>query len=104
MTAISPHIQPSAPAFSLATLRTVLAELEAAEPERCQRWLRAATIVALRRIEPTANGNYWVQSEADPTAEYFVCHLPDSTSGCATARTSSSAAAPASMDSPCGCC
>ena len=73
----TPIAQPSAPAFSLATLRTVLAEMEAAEPERCQRWLRAATIVALRRIERTENGNYWVQSEADPTAEYFVCHLPE---------------------------
>ena len=74
----SPSTQDTtSPAFSLGTLRTVLAEMEAAEPERGARWTRAATIVALRRIEPTANGNFWVQSEADPTQEYFVCYLPE---------------------------
>ena len=30
-------------------------------------------IVALRRIEPTAAGAYWVQSECDPDREYWVC-------------------------------
>jgi hypothetical protein len=77
MNPISPIAQPSAPAFSLATLRTVLAEMQAAEPERGQRWVRAATIIALRSIEPTASGNYWVGSELDPDAEYIVCWLPD---------------------------
>jgi hypothetical protein len=65
-----------APAFSLTTLRIVLVEMQTAEPERGQRWVRAATIVALRHIEPTANGNYWVGSELDPDAEYIVCYLP----------------------------
>ena len=67
----------AAPTFSLATLRTVLAEMQTAEPERGQRWTRAGSIVALRSIEPTPNGNYWVQSEMDPDAEYIVCWLPD---------------------------
>ena len=62
-----------APAFSLQTLREVLAELKAQEPERGGRWDRAATIVALCRIEPTAAGAYWVQSESDPDREYWVC-------------------------------
>jgi hypothetical protein len=71
-----PTATSAAPTFSLATLRAVLAEMATAEPERGQRWTRAATIVALRSIEPTAQGNYWVGSEMDPDAEYIVCYLP----------------------------
>jgi hypothetical protein len=61
----------------LATLRDALAELEAAHPEYGQRPVHAANIVAVRRIEATASGTYWVQSECDPTCEYWVCPLPE---------------------------
>jgi hypothetical protein len=74
--AISPSNQSSAPAFSLATLRAVLAAMEAAHPEYGQRPVHAANIVAVRRIEATASGTFWVQSECDPTREYWVCPLP----------------------------
>ena len=73
----TPRIQSSAPAFSLASLRAVLAEMEAAHPECGQRLVRAANIVAIRQIERTARGNYWVQSECDPTSEYMVVLLPE---------------------------
>jgi hypothetical protein len=73
---IATPIQSSAPTFSLATLREVLAEMEAAQPTRASRLVSAANIVAIRRIEPTGTGTYWVQSECDPTREYWVCPLP----------------------------
>jgi hypothetical protein len=78
MYAITPQPQDStpAPSFSLATLRAVVAEMEAAHPERAGRIVRAANIVAVREIEATASGTYWVQSEVDPTKEYWVCPLP----------------------------
>ena len=72
----SPNPQSSAPSFSLATLRAVLAELEAAHPERASRLVRAANIVAIRAIAATAHGNCWVQSECDPTTEYLVVYVP----------------------------
>src|SRR5262245_66009736 len=55
--------QSSAPVISLATLREVLAELKAQEPERGCRWDRAAMIVALRRMQPGTAAGYWVESE-----------------------------------------
>src|SRR3954447_20435358 len=73
----SPVSDPTgAPAFSLATLRAVVAELEAAHPEYGLRPIHAANIVAVRRIEESSTGTYWVQSEADATKEYWVCPLP----------------------------
>jgi hypothetical protein len=77
MAPISPAIQSSAPTFSLATLREALAAMEAAHPEYGQRPVHAANIVAVRRIEATAGGTFWVQSECDPTREYWVCPLPE---------------------------
>ena len=61
------------PTFGVNILREVLAELKAAEPERGCRWDRAAAIVAIRRIEPTPNGAWWVESECEPGKEYWVC-------------------------------
>src|SRR5919199_1794848 len=67
----TPSIQSSAPAFPLATLREVLAELE---PIHGQRAVRAANIVACRTIDPSVTGKAWyVQSETDPTRDYIVC-------------------------------
>jgi hypothetical protein len=74
----SPVSDPTgAPAFSLATLRAVVAEMEAAHPEYGLRPIHAANIVAVRRIEESSTGTYWVQSESDPTREYWVCPLPE---------------------------
>jgi hypothetical protein len=72
----TPQAEPSTPALSLTSLRAALADMESAHPEYGQRPMRAASIAALRRIEPTVNGNYWVQSECDPSREYWVCPLP----------------------------
>ena len=74
-----PQDSTSAPTFSFATLREVVAELEAAHPERGRRYQAAATIVALRQIDEAAAGPgaWWVQSESDPTNEYYVVHLPE---------------------------
>src|SRR4051794_9382515 len=78
MSAISPTSQHSAPTFSLATLRAVLAEMEAAHPERASRLVRAANIVAIRRVVLGDSGRvWWVQSECDPTTEYMVVPVPD---------------------------
>jgi hypothetical protein len=71
----TPSIQSSAPTFSLATLRDALAEFE---PEYGQRAVRAANIVAVRRIALGESGRvWWVQSEADSTVEYMVVPVPD---------------------------
>ena len=72
----SPVAQPTTPAFSLATLREVLAELKAAEPERGCRWDRAATILALRTIEPGLKDGWWVESESEPNRWYWALRLP----------------------------
>jgi hypothetical protein len=74
---ISPHVQDSVPAISLATLRQVLAECELAHPERGTRWHHAAMIVVLRRIQDAMAdvAGWWVQSEYEPEKEYFVVQL-----------------------------
>ena len=61
------------PTFAVNILREVLAQLKAQEPERGSRWDRAATIVAIRRIERTPNGAWWVESECEPGRGYWVC-------------------------------
>ena len=71
----TPSAQPSTPAISLATLRAVLAELHAQEPEHGARLDRAASIVAIRSIERTAGG-YLVESERDPGTFYLVTLSP----------------------------
>jgi hypothetical protein len=74
----TPSIQSSAPAISLTTLRAVLAEMEVAHPERASRLVRAANIVAIRRITLGDSGKvWWVQSECDATQEYMVVPVPD---------------------------
>src|SRR5689334_2561029 len=74
---ITPTSQHSAPTFSLATLRAVLAEMEAAHPERRSRLIRAANIVAVREIEKSADTSIWyVPSECDPSVTYFVLYVP----------------------------
>jgi len=73
----TPQAEPSTPELSLTSLRAALADMESAHPEYGQIPVRAATIVAVRRIEPTASGTYWVQSECDPSREYWVCPLPE---------------------------
>jgi hypothetical protein len=86
MYAITPQAQDTtaAPAFGFQTLRTVLAELQAAHPERATRLDRAAMIVALRQIEQAmaGPGAWWVQSESDPTTEYYVVALPSGRYSC----------------------
>jgi hypothetical protein len=74
----TPSIQSSVPTFSFATLRAVLAEMEAAHPGRASRLVRAATLVAVRRIQLGDSGKvWWVQSECDPTTEYMVVPVPE---------------------------
>src|SRR3954452_17683842 len=74
----TPSIQSSAPTFSLATLREVLAAMEAAHPERAGRLVHAANIVAIRRIQLGDSGKvWWVQSECDATQEYMVVPVPE---------------------------
>jgi hypothetical protein len=75
MAPISSPLQSSAPTFSLATLRAVLAESQAAEPERGMRWDHAAMIVALRRVQPGYTGDWWVESECEPNKWYFVVRV-----------------------------
>src|SRR3954447_18061769 len=87
MTPRFPQAQSSAPTFSLATLRTVLAEMTAERPERACRLQRAAYLVAFRVIERAETpGCWWVQSETDDAQQYFVvdvggdrftCRCPD---------------------------
>jgi len=86
MTAQPSTAQPTTPAISLATLRVTLAELKAQEPERGIRWDRAASIVALRRIQPGYTEGWWVESECEARKWYWVlkigsrdtCSCPDS--------------------------
>jgi len=68
--------QPTTPAISLATLREIMAELKAHEPERGCRWDRAATIVALRRVQPGTAAGWWVESECEPNRWYWVLQVP----------------------------
>jgi len=87
MTPRFPQAQSSAPTFSLATLRTVLAEMTAERPDRACRLQRAAYLVAFRVIERAETpGCWWVQSETDDAQQYFVvdvggdrftCRCPD---------------------------
>src|SRR3954471_11665242 len=73
----TPSFESSAPTFSLATLRAVLADMEAAHPERASRLARAANIVAVREIEHSTDSDLWfVQSECDATNTYFVLYVP----------------------------
>src|SRR3954471_16751074 len=65
--------QSSAPTFSLATLRTMLAELTAEYPDREWRLVKAANIVAVRTIERSPSGpGWWVESESESGKFYFV--------------------------------
>ena len=70
-TSTLPQAQSTSPAISLATLRAVLAKGQAAHPELAARMQRAATIVALRRIQPGQGAGWWVQSE-EGDGEYWV--------------------------------
>src|SRR3954471_13801711 len=73
----TPSFESSAPTFSLATLRAVLAAMEAAHPEHASRLVRAANIVAVREIEHSPDSRLWfVGSECDPTNTYFVLYVP----------------------------
>ena len=75
-----PQAQPTAPSISLATLRDVLAELKAQEPERGCRWDKAAFIVAFRSIQRfgTGSANWYVESECEADRLYIVSQvLPD---------------------------
>jgi hypothetical protein len=71
MDAISPA-QSTAPAFSLATLRTVLAELTQEHPDREWRLVKAANIVAVRTIAPVYGIGWLVGSETDAGKSYWV--------------------------------
>src|SRR3954453_18632013 len=69
----TPSVQSSAPTFSLATLRTVLAELTVEHPDREWRLVKAANIVAVRTIERSPSGpGWWVESESEAGKYYFV--------------------------------
>jgi hypothetical protein len=68
----TPSIQSSAPTLSLATLRTVLAELTEQYPDREWRLVKAANIVAVRTIERSPSGpGWWVESESEAGKFYF---------------------------------
>lgn len=65
--------QSTVPAFSLATLRAVLAEMTAEHPDREWRLVKAANIVAVRIIERSPSGpGWWVESESEAGKFYFV--------------------------------
>ena len=69
----TPIAQATIPTFSLATLRTVLAELTAEHPDREWRLVKAANIVAVRTIERSPTGpGWWVESETEAGKFYFV--------------------------------
>src|SRR3954453_10724032 len=69
----TPSVQSTAPAFSLATLRAVLAELTAEHPDREWRLVKAANIGAVRTIERSPSGpGWWVESESEAGKFYFV--------------------------------
>jgi hypothetical protein len=73
MEPISPRVQSSAPTFSFATLRQVLAELTAEYPDRHWRLVKAANIVAIRSVERSPSGpGWWVESESESGKFYFV--------------------------------
>src|SRR5215217_2501607 len=74
MNPISPATSvPQVPTFSLATLRTVLAELTTEHPDRMSRLVKAANIVAIRTIERSPSGpGWWVESESESGKFYFV--------------------------------
>ncbi len=75
MNPISPA-QSTAPTFSLATLRTVLAELTAEHPDRTWRLVKAANIVAIRTIERSEfNPGWWIESETEAGKYYFVLRV-----------------------------
>jgi hypothetical protein len=63
---------PQAPTFSLATLRTVLAELTERYPQRAGRLVKAANIVAVRSIAPVYGIGWLVSSEVDADKTYWV--------------------------------
>jgi hypothetical protein len=65
--------QSTAPTFSLATLRTVLAEMTAEHPERQWRLVKAANIAAVRTVDRYPYGGIWfVGSECDPGKQYTI--------------------------------
>jgi hypothetical protein len=68
----TPSIQSSAPTFSLATLRIVLAELTREHPDREWRLVKAANIVAVRDITPYHGIGWLVGSETDADKSYWV--------------------------------
>lgn len=69
----TPSIQSTAPTFTLATLRTVLAELTAQYPDREWRLVKAANIVAVRTIDRSPSGpGWWVESESEAGKFYLV--------------------------------
>jgi hypothetical protein len=68
----TPSIQSSAPTFSLATLRTVLAELTEQYPDRAWRLVKAANIVAVREITAYHGIGWLVGSETDAAKSYWV--------------------------------
>ena len=69
----TPSVQSSAPTFSLATLRAVLAELTEEHPDREWRLVKAANIVAVRHMERYPYGGIlFVQSESQADKTYTV--------------------------------
>ncbi len=68
---LSPSV-PQAPTFSLGTIRSVLAEMQAEYPDRAWRLIKAASIVAVRDISPYAGIGWLVGSECDADKSYWV--------------------------------
>src|ERR671933_498612 len=74
----TPSSQHTTPSFSVATLATVLAEIEAQQPEYGARPIHAAAIVVGRKIEAGDSGRAWyVGSESDPETVYLGGCAPD---------------------------
>ena len=76
MVAITPETQPTTtavptPTFSLDILREALAIAHRQQPQHGKRLDRAASILAIRRIEPTAGG-FLVESETEADRWYLV--------------------------------
>ena len=70
--------QSTAPAFSLATLRDALAEMQAEHLDREWRLIKAANIVAVRSVERYPHGGIWfVESECEAGKVYTLVPTPN---------------------------
>src|SRR5262245_51082793 len=78
MQAITPTQQPTTREPLPPTLNDALLRAIAQHPERTWNLMRAATIVAQGGVTPAEPHGWWVASQYDPTARYWVYRFPTS--------------------------